>query len=354
MYPFKNDRTLVRNRWYIAGFSHEISREPLERTILGTPVVLYRTEAGAPVAMYGICPHRYFPLALGKLKGDAIVCGYHGFTFAADGKCVDVPSQGTGPGFCQPTYTIVERGPLCWIWMGAPDRRDEALIPPYEDFGLGQVGWRASSFNYFHTRGRYQLLVDNLMDLTHLPHIHAHIPGGEAMRSNPMREMERDGIYFLIRDGKLPWTPFHDAMWGAANRYEGLATFEAQTAFYGPELIRTGMPIFTAIEGRGSVPAELGTLHILHGITPETETRTHYFGFSTRNYRLDDEALDTFQFNSDCHIRQQDVDAINVVEERLEQSVQLQRELLVRSDGPAVKVRSRIQAMLDADGAGRA
>jgi len=51
--------------------------------------------------------------------------------------------------------------------MGDPERCDAALLPPYEQFGLGQPEWRCS--NYFHIRGRYQLLVDNLMDLTHLP-----------------------------------------------------------------------------------------------------------------------------------------------------------------------------------------
>lgn len=349
MYPFKSDRTMVRNRWYIAAFSREVSREPFERTILGKPVVFYRTEAGAPVAMYGLCPHRYYPLALGKLKGDAIVCGYHGFTFDADGKCIEIPSQGTGAGFCQPTYRLEERGPLCWIWMGDADKCDPSLLPPYDDFGLEQPGWRCSSFNYFRMAGRYQLLVDNLMDLTHLPYVHYHIPGGDAMKRNPMREVDTEHSYQLIRTGKVPWTPFHDLMWGPENRYEGLADFESHTAFYGPELIRTGMPIFTAVDGKEAVPPELGILHIMHGITPEGETSTHYFGFSTRNYRLEDEALDEFQLQSDCKIRQQDVDAIEAVEPRLDVAASAQRELLARSDAPAIKVRKKIQTMLDVE-----
>jgi hypothetical protein len=97
------------------------------------------------------------------------------------------------------------------------------------------------------------------------------------------------------------------------------------------------------------VPTELGVLHILHGMTPETETSTHYFGFSTRNFRLGDAELDQFQLESDIHIRQQDVDAINAVEERVEFGAANQRELLARSDAPAVKVRRKIQAMLDAE-----
>lgn len=349
MYPFTTQTGIVRNRWYISAFSSEISRDPIERTLLGKPVALYRKENGEPVAMYGLCPHRYYPLALGKLRGDAIVCGYHGFVFDADGKCIEVPSQGTGAGFCQPTWPIVERGPLCWIWMGDRDRCDPALIPPYEDFGLDQPGWRYSSPNYFHLRGRAQLLIDNLMDLTHLPYVHHHIGGGEAMKNPRLVEEERAAGYRVSRTGKVPFTPFHEHLFGAAARFEGLSDFLSLTDYYGPELIRTSLPVTLAIDGRDEVPAALGALYILHGITPETETTTHYFGFSTRNFRLDSEELDAFQYRSDCTIRQQDVDAIEAVERRLDAAAAAQRELLVRADGPAVKVRRLIQALLDAE-----
>lgn len=50
------------------------------------------------------------------------------------------PIAGAAAGFCQPTYPVVERGSLCWIWMGNRDEADLDLIPPYEDFGLGQGG----------------------------------------------------------------------------------------------------------------------------------------------------------------------------------------------------------------------
>lgn len=347
MYPFTGNRPFVMNRWYMAAFSAEISRLPIERTILGKPVVIYRTEAGVPVALYGLCPHRYFPLAQGRVEGDAIICGYHGFAFGADGKCINIPSQGTGAGFCQPSYPIVETGPLCWIWMGDPDRCDILLIPPCEDFGLGVDGWRFSSANHFTIKGRAQLLIDNLMDLTHLPYLHHHIPGSETMKAMPMRDETRPRSYRLIRQGKMPWTVFSDKMWGAEHRYEGLADWESITDFYGPELIRTNMPLFTAVPGHDAVPAALGHLHILHAITPETATSAHYFGFATRNFRLDDDTLDAFQLESDTKIRNQDIVAIEAVEPRVDEAWAVQRELLVKSDGPAVKVRQLIQRMLD-------
>ncbi|WP_417227735.1 Rieske 2Fe-2S domain-containing protein [Amphritea sp.] len=347
MYPYKYESSIVRNRWYIAAFSNEISREPIERTLLNKPVVMYRKENGTPVAMYGLCPHRYYPLAKGRLEGDAIVCGYHGFTFADTGECVDIPSQDSVKAkFCQPVYPLEERGPLCWIWMGDLDQCDTNLIPPYEDFGLGLPGWHYSSENYFLLNGRSQLLIDNLMDLTHLPYVHHHVGGGEAMKKIPLKTEERERSYRIVRSGKAPWNPFFTEVFGAEAAYEGLADFDSLSDFYGPELIKTSLPIVTKLAGHDTVPEALGALLILHAITPETETTTHYFGFSVRNFRQGDEALDRFQQESDITIRQQDVDAINAVEERLDVAASVQKELLALADVPAVQARRKIEAML--------
>lgn len=347
MYPFKYESSIVRNCWYMAAFSNEITREPMERTMLNKPVVMYRKEDGTPVAMYGLCPHRYFPLAEGRVEGDNIVCGYHGFKFSDTGECVDIPSQDeVKVKFCQPVYPLEERGPICWIWMGDLDKCDKSLIPNSADFGLEQADWRYSSENYFHLEGRSQLLVDNLMDLTHLAYVHHHVSGGEAMAKIPMTIQERDESYRVVRSGKAPWNPYFDAVFGGELAYQGVSDFDILSDFYSPGFLKTSLPIITKIPGRDDVPAGLGSLLILHGVTPETDTTTHYFGFSTRNFRLEDKALDEFQLNADRKIRQQDVDAINAVEARLDDAVERQRELLVASDVAAVQVRRKVDAML--------
>ena len=43
------------------------------------------------------CVHRAYPLSAGRLEGDRVVCGYHGFTYDPDGRCVEVPSQENVP-----------------------------------------------------------------------------------------------------------------------------------------------------------------------------------------------------------------------------------------------------------------
>lgn len=349
MYPFNYQSSIVRNRWYMAAFSNEISREPVERTLLNKPVVMYRKQDGSPVAMYGLCPHRYFPLAKGRVEGDAIVCGYHGFKFSSSGDCIDIPSQDSvSSKFCQPVYPLEERGPICWIWMGDVDKCDPNLIPPYHDIGLEQPGWHYSSENYFHLEGRYQLMVDNLMDLSHLPYIHPQLGdgGGNELKKIPLAMEERDLSYRTVRSGKMPWNPFLAKVFGDEAAFEGLADFEVVSDFYGPELIRTGLPKISGLEGRDDVPEALGWMSILHAITPETETTTHYFGFSTRNFKQGDEALDNFQLEMELQVRQQDVNAIGAVEARLDEAAEFQKELSARSDRPAFEARKKIDAML--------
>ena len=73
--------TFLKNTWYVAALSPEVGREPKAIRILGEAVVLYRTQAGAAVALEDACPHRKLPLSMGRIKGDAIECGYHGLTF---------------------------------------------------------------------------------------------------------------------------------------------------------------------------------------------------------------------------------------------------------------------------------
>ena len=81
------------NTWYVIATKDEVSRQPLARRALETPVVLYRTQDGQAVALEDRDAHRPYPLSLGRVDGDTIVSGYSGFAYAPDGACVHVPTQ---------------------------------------------------------------------------------------------------------------------------------------------------------------------------------------------------------------------------------------------------------------------
>jgi len=144
MYPLSVDQPYPREQWWVAAYSSEVERDLLARDILGEPVILYRTEAGEAVAQAGICPHRAYPLSKGRLVGDAVQCGYHGFRFGVDGQCQHVPSQTGVPQNAQlRAYPIFEQAGLIWLWTGSPGRADPGLVPDLHSLGLGEgTAWK--------------------------------------------------------------------------------------------------------------------------------------------------------------------------------------------------------------------
>jgi len=99
---------LLRNSWYVAASDAEIGSKPFARTILGEPVVLFRTQSGTPVAFEDRCPHRHLPLSMGRLVGDQLQCHYHGLRFAPDGRCMRIPGQDHIPAAAKAnTYPLV-------------------------------------------------------------------------------------------------------------------------------------------------------------------------------------------------------------------------------------------------------
>ena len=108
----------LRNCWYAAAWDDEVAEIPLARTILGEPVVLWRSADGRPAALEDRCCHRALPLSMGRPVGETLQCGYHGLRFDTAGRCVAVPGQSTiPPGARVRAYPLVERHGWVWIWM---------------------------------------------------------------------------------------------------------------------------------------------------------------------------------------------------------------------------------------------
>ena len=161
----------LRNAWYAAAWEREIGDTPYATTILGDDVAIYRGATGRYAALADACPHRRVPLSMGRVRGDDLECGYHGFTYDPSGKCVRIPTQDTIPPNAKVrSYPVVERHQMVWIWTGDPALADEALI---EDFHwLDDPAWRYRG-ERLELPGNYLLLVENLCDLTHLPFVHS-------------------------------------------------------------------------------------------------------------------------------------------------------------------------------------
>ena len=162
----------LRNCWYVAGWEDEIPQDGMfERTLLNESVLFYRTGSGAIAALENRCPHRGAPLHVGRREGDGVRCGYHGMLFNAAGKCTEIPGQEMiPPRACVRSYPVVARDELLWIWMGDPAKADASKIISY--WWHTDPGWRKKR-DYLHYQAPYSLIVDNLLDFSHLSFVHS-------------------------------------------------------------------------------------------------------------------------------------------------------------------------------------
>lgn len=350
MYPFETDAYL-RNRWYVVATADEIAEGPIERVVMDEPIAVFRMSNGRPVAMHGICPHRYFPLAQGRVVGDALQCKYHGFQFdGATGSCVRVPSQAASPkSYQQRVYPVAEHGPWIWIWTGNPEFADSTQLPPLDKMGLGP-GWTVQVGPVLHGRGRIQLLVENLLDLTHIGYLHAETLRAEGVLDFPIEVREERGAVIASRVTQTPWVEgFYDLIYGRDHRFSGMHEAWGETYFHSPAYLRTSL-VVSSIDGVERIDRSVfGRFHFQHLLTPETRHSVHYFCGMSRNYRHDDKALSEAMMQVDCAVREEDIHAIGEVERNLTSKATLPKELLVKSDSAAIQVRRRIQKELRAE-----
>ncbi len=343
MYPFKEGSFAPRNAWYVAAFSEDIGDKLLSRWILGEPVVLYRKQDGTAVAVGGRCPHRFYPLGESTRIGDTIQCGYHGFTFGPDGRCTRLPSQQTVPAvFRIPSYPLVERGLWAFIWAGDPDKADQSLLPSEEDMGFGVPGYIYKPFRTMLVQGRYQLLNDNLLDLTHLGFLHGGSIGTEENASTPEERIVGErGIRSRREMAGAACPP----LMAKAGRYDGLVDRVSAMTFFAPGFHAGIDDTFVTATHPERAGECINSAKVFHAVTPATTHETNYFFALGGTSHAQVEALKTALWP----VLDEDIFATEEIEKIIRRADVLPLELMVRSDATTVEGRRIIQRMIDAE-----
>lgn len=342
MYPLDMAQPYPRNQWYIAAWRGEVNRTLFERRILDEPIVFYRTEGGEPVALAGLCPHRLYPLREGRLIGDSVECGYHGFTFDCSGRCTTIPAQPQVPSkFATRRYPVADRWEWTWIWMGDPALADESKIPPTEQIGLDAPGWRADAGELNLLGARYSLLIDNLMDLSHISFSHAKsLPGNGVIATLPAAVSDSADIFRVER--AFPAGPVAGF---TAFLHPDLAGQNVDdqviSEYFGPCLINAGGPYTTPSDG-----GQTRKLNFIHGVTPETATTTHYFSAISRNFRLDDDGLSAGLLAQMSQVIGEDIVVLSKIEKHVDKHGSTKSELSCHADAGAIRIRRKLAAQI--------
>jgi vanillate O-demethylase monooxygenase subunit len=280
--------TYLRNAWYVAAWSDDLKDgQLLDRTVLMQPIVLYRKSDGKVAALQDRCPHRFAPLHMGKvIRGDRVQCPYHGLEFDASGACVlnphgskNIPSRARVR-----SYPVIEKHKAIWIWMGEQPA-DAAKVPDFSVLdNVPQI--HSTKRDRITIRANYELIIDNLLDLSHTSYLHEGILGNQdTVESEIAVEQEGDDV-IVSRHAHNATAPGLFAILMPSN--PGRVDKFTRMRWMPPSNLRlvTGicLPKATPESGTG--------YHAIHMLTPETDRTTHYFFTAVRfNVLTSDDVL---------------------------------------------------------------
>ena len=278
----------LRNAWYVAAWSDDIGDEAVvARTIMDEPIALYRKADGSMAAIADRCAHRFAPLSMGKVvRGDRIQCPYHGLEFDGTGACVhnphgakNIPSRARVK-----SYPVIEKHKAVWVWMGDA-AADEAKVP---DFGVldNVPELHTTKRDSITIKANYQLIIDNLLDLSHTSYLHEGILGNaDTVESEITAEQDGDDVVISRHATNSVPPGMFAQFW--PNHPSHVDKF-TKMRWMAPSTLR----LVTGICKVGAMP-ETGTgYNAIHMLTPENERSTLYhftavrFGVMTTDEKL--------------------------------------------------------------------
>ena len=158
-------------QWFIVATSAELGRAPIARTLMGTPLALFRDGEGRAAALLDRCPHRNVPLSIGEVVEGQLQCAYHGWRFDGGGACRFIPSLIGEPGGKAQratSYPTIEQDGFVWV-CGAPGEMPASRpyrFPVIEERGYTTVRRRVESESTMHAA------LENALDVPHTAYIH--------------------------------------------------------------------------------------------------------------------------------------------------------------------------------------
>ena len=142
--------------------------------ILGLRFVVFRDADGKPRVLSDTCVHRGGSLSKGQVIDGHVVCPYHGWRYAGDGKCALVPLLGEDakpPARAKgDSYPVEEKYGIVFAFLG--DLPQEERPPLYEIEEYEDQAWRASEIMILEINCFYERSIENGIDPIHNEFVH--------------------------------------------------------------------------------------------------------------------------------------------------------------------------------------
>jgi nitrite reductase/ring-hydroxylating ferredoxin subunit len=160
--------------WYALGRVDEFPAGQV-RTLhrFGRDLVVFRSQAGKVAVLDAICPHLGAHLGAGTVRGEELVCPFHGFGFDTDGRCSSLPA---GYGSKIPARLACGSFPVravngFLVIYFDPDGQSPTWEVPEQDL----TGWRPIRTRRWKVRTHPQESGEGSVDLGHLRSVHQYL-----------------------------------------------------------------------------------------------------------------------------------------------------------------------------------
>ena len=164
---------------------------PLGATLLGRRIAVARQSSGGLLAVADRCLHRSTRLSIGWVDGDCLRCAYHGWAWAADGRCVEIPSMPDGPippKACIPAYDVRLAYGLVWVRLDGSADTELPACPAWSDTSMKVVAGEPYTWPVGAPRR-----VENFVDLAHFAWVHDGSLGRRDAPVPPLPQLRREG-----------------------------------------------------------------------------------------------------------------------------------------------------------------
>ena len=271
------DGSYVRNAWYVAAWSDDVSDGKLvpapswtsPSCSIARPMALLRRSRTAVRTASRRCTWARSSAAIGS---SAPITAWYDHT----GACVLNPHGAkTIPTRARvQSYPVIEQHKAIWNWMGGA-AADAAMVP---DFGVldNVPELHTTKRDNIVIRANYQLIIDNLLDLSHTSYLHDGSLGNQDTVESEIT-VEQDGDDVVVgrhATNSVPPGMFAQFWPNDPPRVDRFTRMR----WMAPSTMR----LVTGILRKGA-QQESGTgYHAIHMLTPESERSTHYFFTAVR------------------------------------------------------------------------
>jgi nitrite reductase/ring-hydroxylating ferredoxin subunit len=156
--------------WYVVAASDEIKPGAvIGRHYFERDIAILRTESGEVRVIDAHCPHMGAHLAkVGRVEGERLICGLHGFEYDPDGTCVATAYDEPPPRRARlRNWWVREQNGLVLVWFDALDREPGWSVPALDNEGFTGPTWRR-----FRIATHPQETTENSVDFGHFTQIH--------------------------------------------------------------------------------------------------------------------------------------------------------------------------------------